>query len=152
MKKRLVWLPAVLWMAFIFLMSAAPGDVSGEQSGLIVRMLLAVHGFFFGDTQPPAQTIELLETLVRKAAHMSEYAVLALLFRYALLENGARRPALYALLLCALYAATDEYHQSFVPDRGPSPVDVLIDTAGASIGLLLARLFSRIRNHRTPTI
>ena len=132
-------------MVIIFLMSAASGNISGEQSGLIVRMILAVHGVFFGDTPIAPETIDLIHTFVRKAAHMSEYAVLALLYLYALCKNEAKRPLRTALLLCALYAATDEIHQAFVPDRSPSPIDVMIDTAGAAVGLALHRLACRIR-------
>lgn len=151
LKKLKAWLPAVLWMGVIFAMSAAPGDLSGEQSGLIVRVILSVHGFFFGEKQLSPDVLALLETLVRKAAHMSEYAVLALLFLHALRSEGARHPMRTALLLCALYAASDEIHQAFVPDRGPSPVDVLIDTAGACIGLALSRIAARIRRNRSTT-
>ena len=148
MKHPKAWFPAAAWMVVIFLMSAAPGNISGEQSGLIVRMILAVHGVFFGDTPIAPETIDLIHTFVRKAAHMSEYAVLALLYLYALCKNEAKRPMRTALLLCALYAATDEIHEAFVPDRGPSPIDVMIDTAGAAVGLALHRLACRIRyNH-----
>lgn len=143
MKRRMAWLPACLWMGVIFLMSAAPGEVSGEQSGLIVRVLLAIRGFLFGEAALSPDALNLLELLVRKAAHMGEYAVLALLDLYALRKNGARRPACTALLLCALFAAGDELHQAFVPDRGPSPVDVAIDTCGALLALALARVISR---------
>ena len=151
LKDRKSWLPAVLWMGVIFMMSAAPGDVSGEQSGLIVRVILAVYGFFFGDAQLAPDTLNLLHTLLRKAAHMSEYAVLALLYLYALRKNGARRPMRAALMLSVLYAATDEFHQAFVPDRGPSPVDVMIDAAGAAIGLALSLAVSRIARRNPAT-
>ena len=151
MKTLTAWLPAALWMGVIFFMSAAPGDVSGEQSGLIVDLILWAHGLFFGQAQLAPDALALLETLVRKAAHMSEYAVLACLYLHALCKSGARRPAFTALLLCVLYAASDEFHQAFVPDRGPSPVDVMIDAAGACIGLGLASAVSRIRKQRKPT-
>lgn len=145
------WLPALLWMTIIFLMSATPGDLSGEQSGLIVRMLLAVHSFFFGDAQLSPDTLALLHTLVRKAAHMAEYAVLACLYLYALRKNDVPCPCLLAIALCALYAASDELHQAFVPGRGSSPVDVMIDTAGACIGMAVACTLTRIRTRKTTT-
>ena len=145
MKKTAAWLPAVCWMGVIFLMSAAPGDLSGEQSGLVVHVLAALWRFVSGGGQLSAEVLDTLSFLVRKAAHMSEYAILALLYRYALVKNGAARPGAKALLLAALYACTDELHQAFVPDRGPSPVDVLIDTTGASLGLLFGRIASRLR-------
>ena len=145
MKHPKAWLPAMAWMGFIFLMSAAPGDVSGEQSGLLLRIVLAAYSALFGGAQMSPEILDLIHTLIRKAAHMSEYAVLALSFLYALRKNEAKRPLVTALLLSALYAATDEIHQAFVPDRGPSPIDVMIDTAGAAIGLALHGLACRIR-------
>jgi VanZ family protein len=80
---------------------------------------------------------------VRKAAHVTEYAILALL-----LWRARRKPArgdvrawrwseaLVALGLAALYAASDEFHQSFVPSREASVGDVALDAAGAALGLL----------------
>lgn len=136
--KRFAWLMSFLWMAVIFWFSAMPGDVSSEQSGTIVMLLTQLLSFL--GVSPEAVDEALLSLLVRKAAHMTEYAVLLLLLRRALRLSGSRRPGLTALLLCALYAAGDEFHQSFTEGRGPSPVDVCIDTAGALLmwGLLLA--------------
>lgn len=139
------WALCAAWMALIFIMSAMPGDVSGEQSGAVVTVLLAVHDAVFGPSQPDAEALALLELIVRKCAHMAEYAVLALLLRRALRLSGARRPSVCALALCALYAAGDEFHQSFVGGRGPSPVDVMIDTVGASAALLLRRALAALR-------
>ena len=75
---------------------------------------------------------DIVHLIVRKGAHMAEYAVLFALYRRALRLSGARRPGVLALVLCAAYAATDEMHQGFVAGRGPSAVDVAIDTAGAA--------------------
>lgn len=136
--KRLAWTLSGVWMAVIFIMSAMPGDVSGEQSGTIVRILL----WLFPGV---GEAIPMLEFLVRKAAHMTEYAVLFLLYRWALVLSGVRRAGLAALAMTVGYAATDEFHQMFTPDRGPSPVDVMIDGCGAMIGWGSAILFERIR-------
>ena len=143
-KKPLAWLPTLLWMAFIFSMSAATGEESSAQSGLIVNLLAWAYGLVTGGAQPSPDWLDALSFLVRKCAHMTEYAVLALLCRYALVKNGASRPGIKALCIAALYACTDELHQAFVPDRGPSPVDVMIDTAGAFLGLVSGHVFSRI--------
>ena len=72
------------------------------------------------------------DTFLRKIAHTAEYALLG-----ALLYRATRRPAA-ALLLASVYAVTDEIHQTFVAGRHGSPVDWLIDTAGAAIGVAIA--------------
>ena len=67
--------------------------------------------------------------------------------------SGAKRPAVTALVVCAAYAASDEFHQCFSDGRGPSPVDVVIDTAGASIALGLraaARRIGRGKGEKRP--
>ena len=61
--------------------------------------------------------------------------MLFLLYRRALALSGVKKSALTALVLSVLYAATDEWHQGFVADRNPSPVDVGIDALGAGIAL-----------------
>jgi VanZ family protein len=72
------------------------------------------------------------DLVLRKIAHTAEYALLgALLYR-------AVRHAPAALLLASAYAVTDEFHQTFVAGRHGSPVDWLIDTAGAAIGVAIA--------------
>lgn len=133
MKKVRAWLLCAGWMGVIFFMSAMPGDVSGEQSGLIVTCLLGMIRFLFGAEAASSVSVDTIGFLVRKAAHMTEYAILFLLFRRALALSGARHPGLVALAMSAGYAATDEWHQGFVAGRGPSPVDVGIDTLGAAI-------------------
>ena len=138
--KRASWALCAAWMALIFLMSAMPGEVSSQESGFFADLLLRALSFCFGE-RASAVDPELLHLLVRKAAHMAEYFVLFLLYRRALRLSGAAHPGLFALLLCALYAATDEFHQSFVDDRGPSFVDVCIDTAGAALSWACAGVF-----------
>lgn len=90
---------------------------------------------------------------MRKCAHMGEYAVLFWLWAHALSVSGAKHPARTALIVCAAYAASDEFHQCFSEGRGPSPVDVMIDTAGASIALGLraaARRIGRGKGEKRP--
>ncbi|MFZ2454044.1 MAG: VanZ family protein, partial [Trichococcus flocculiformis] len=79
-----------------------------------------------------------LSYLVRKAGHFTEYLILAILFLRTRKERGSSgRSALYALLFVFLYASSDEFHQSFIPGRGPAFTDVLIDTAGGLTGIIL---------------
>lgn len=86
--------------------------------------------------------------LIRKAAHMTEYFVLFLLtHRLLTWYYPEKRVWGYALLLCIVYAATDEYHQSFVPGRGASIVDVGIDTTGAILALVAYQLWRKIKGN-----
>ena len=68
MDKARSWLYAFVWMGVIFMMSAMPGEVSGEQSGRIARLLLAVISFFFGGDAAAAVSPETINLLVRKGA------------------------------------------------------------------------------------
>ncbi|HEX3179372.1 MAG TPA: VanZ family protein [Methylomirabilota bacterium] len=81
-----------------------------------------------------------LHALVRKAAHVTEYAVLAGLWFYALSERrSAMRASWIALLICLACAVADETHQAMVPNRTPSARDVVIDGTGALMALSVVR-------------
>lgn len=149
MKKAAAWALCVLWMMVIFMMSEMSGDVSGAQSGFVTELVERALAFVLG-AQIPTDTLELV---IRKGAHMGEYAILFWLWARALGLSGAKRPAVTALAVCAAYAASDEFHQCFSDGRGPSPVDVMIDTAGASIALGLraaARRIGRGKGEKKP--
>ncbi len=92
---------------------------------------------------------------VRKTAHMTEYAVLALLMWRALRRPGRadRKPGrcnemMLAFGLAVLFAVSDEIHQSFVPSREGRVLDVLIDALGALLGLLAWRAWGKWRGRR----
>jgi VanZ family protein len=108
MSKLLRWLPALIIMLLIFAASATPSASIPE------------FGFW--------------DTVVKKGGHMTGYGLLAAAYWYGLgfdLKKGW-----LAWLLAVLYAATDEFHQSFTPGRHPSPVDVfLFDGGGAALAL-----------------
>jgi len=99
-----VWLPVVAWAAVIFALSSIPSLSTG---------------------------LGTWDTILRKSAHLTEYAVLG-----GLLYRALGREAL-ALATGIVYAATDELHQYFVRGRHASPVDVAIDAVGVAVGMLL---------------
>jgi VanZ family protein len=99
-----VWLPVLVWAAVIFAFSSIPSLSSG---------------------------LGVWDTVLRKGAHVTEYAILGALL-YRALE---REPA--ALAAGIAYAATDELHQHFVRGRHASPVDVAIDAVGVALGMLV---------------
>src|SRR3989440_11040655 len=106
-----VWLPVVAWAAVIFALSSVPHLSTG---------------------------LGTWDTILRKGAHLTEYAILG-----ALLYRALQREAL-ALATGIVYAATDELHQHFVRARHASPIDVAIDAVGLAAGML-AWLYVRER-------
>ncbi len=100
----------------------------------------------------PLAQVDAIHHFLRKCAHVTEYAILALLLRHTLHQGLApttapwsRRRAAAVLVLVFLYAASDEFHQSFVPGRTALFTDVLIDTAGGFLGLLVGGWFYWVR-------
>jgi VanZ family protein len=86
---------------------------------------------------------------LRKIGHFTEYAVLAALLRRGLRGTfntaGKTILALSAFVVAAAFAASDEFHQSFVSTRTASLHDVMIDCIGAFVAVLLCVMFSRAR-------
>ena len=106
------WAPVVVWAAVIFAFSSVP-SLSTE--------------------------LGTWDTILRKLAHVTEYAILG-----GLLQRALRRPGL-AVALAVLYAVTDEVHQTFVEGRLGTPRDVAIDLVGILVGVLAWRRLSRGR-------
>lgn len=149
----LTGLLVLVWMCVIFSFSAQPDTQSSQVSGgLCIRIVEDADKAFRLDLpEQQKQNIALkIEHPVRKAAHMTEYAILGMLsfaFFAGIFPTSKKRYAA-AIATAALYACTDEFHQYFVPGRSAQFSDVCIDTAGAAVGLLFLYFFIKIiRNH-----
>jgi VanZ family protein len=100
--------------------------------------------FFFSDQPSLDSGLGLIDQVGRKLIHFAEYALLCVLWWRALATvTSPGRAALLAFALASGYAATDEYHQTFVEGRHGSPLDWAIDSAGAAAVAL------RLRTART---
>jgi len=112
-KRILRWIPAAILMILIFIASAMPGNEI-----------------------PKFGTIDLI---VKKGGHMTGYALLAIACFLALYydNKNVARSTILSLCITIIYAALDEYHQSFTPGRTPSVMDVGIDAAGAILGIVI---------------
>lgn len=149
-------IPVLLLMAVIFAFSAKTAAKSMEESDAVVDIVmgLAPEG---GDALPSdrERLYEVLVVIVRKGAHMAEYAVLCMLAALHLVtwKLPYRKIAVSSVLFAAFYAATDEFHQLFVEGRSGEVKDVLIDSAGAVLGILaftiLRRLLLRNRGRKS---
>ena len=210
------WLPVIIWIIVIFILSAQPADQSIVLSGSVTRFFadalnqLSAFIEYFTRAQGTVVflagillLIYLLETeqdepklfsikkrwiivgtaiflvlaislfllvdfvqdtsityagrLMRKSAHFIAYLILGFLVSHAMKNDGStalawkRRGA--SLLLCVAYAISDEIHQIFVPGRGPLVKDILIDGAGAVIGIMLyfgVRKLWMLRKNKQP--
>lgn len=134
------WLPPLIWMAAIFFFST--NSFSGENTGSLLYDIF--HRLF------PSLTLEEFRPIhffIRKAAHFTEYGLLALmLFRAFRSGDAVRwqwRWAIYSWLVIAVYALLDEYHQSFVASRTASINDSLVDILGGTMALLVLWLVRR---------
>lgn len=135
-------LPALVLLVVIFSFSSQSGEESGRLSYAVSLWLVNLWNRLFQlnfDSSALAEQAETIHFFIRKAAHMTEYALLALSatlpwFVYQAQNRPSRLPV--TLIFCAASAAVDEFHQSFVAGRGPSVTDVGIDTAGALLALL----------------
>lgn len=149
--KYISWLPAIAIMITIFSFSSKTADISGESSTAIADSIINVYENI---TDAPLQEevrvekIGVLDHIVRKTAHFTEYLILSLAFIFHFTQWKKSGWKLFALSvgLSTLYAATDEYHQLFILGRSGQFRDVLIDTSGAVIGFLLFCLLQKIMN------
>lgn len=162
------------WMIFIFVMSSQPGGTSGEISGSVSHLFMQIWNviFFRGWTEMEIlQMAEVWDYPIRKLAHMTEFGILAMLLFWMLGQyeyfkqnklvkgehkshfeiqlHGNTRLLLnkryaFAWLFAVIYAATDEFHQLFVPDRAGLFTDVCIDAFGATIALTVITVARRI--------
>jgi VanZ family protein len=138
------WLPVLIWLLLIFIGST--DLMSAEQTSRIIGPLLR-----WLKPDISAQLIAQVQFFVRKGAHVTEYAILAVLFwralRATLRSTSILSIGAGALIVSALFAVSDEFHQSFVATRTASESDVLIDTSGAIIALAICYLMARRREN-----
>ena len=145
------------WMATIYAFSAEPADVSGELSGGISYKICKNWSSIWNlewDEEMVLEKAEVIDYPVRKAAHMTEYAILAILVAACVAAWPIRGKRLYfiAILVTILYACTDEFHQLFVPGRAGQLKDVLIDTIGGCFGMLAVLICVKIHIYRHSKI
>lgn len=139
-KKIINWFLLILWMSIIFFMSNQPAAISDKQSGFIILVLnkfgIDMNGLFG----------QLANFAVRKSAHFLEYMILGILILNALGNKyNIRKIKLLAVVLVFFYASSDEIHQLFVVGREGAFRDVIIDTCGGTVGILLISKIKGLR-------
>ena len=134
-------------MVFIFIQSALPADLSQQESGVIVFMLSR-----FLSVDP-----EGLSFVIRKCAHFTEYMILGMSLFVTVREFIPDEERVAAVQIVswsigALYAVTDESHQSFVPGRSCEIRDILIDSCGVTAGVLIMNAIRGVRSGQKGVI
>lgn len=144
-QRALLWAAVLALAAVIFAFSAQPGPASDGMTEAAVSPLIdLIVGGGTGGEDAWQRAYIIVGTLARKAAHVAEYALLGLLVTLLMRSYGLRG-RLLPILVCIAYAASDEIHQAFVPGRLGAPVDVLIDGAGVTLGVMAAGFLSHFR-------
>lgn len=141
---------AVLVMVVIFCFSAQNAFISQSTSdGVLALVTNAIEGWLSSISPKLAETVLIIMTSsFRKLAHFCIYTLLGFFVSGAVFCIRLKKPRLYksgiAFIICALYAVTDEIHQSFIPGRSCELRDVIIDSSGALLGTLFMLVFYAI--------
>ena len=141
MKFTRYWLPALLWTCVV--LGASTDAFSAQTTGSILQTVTTA---LFGHIDPA--TFDFIHFLIRKAAHLTEYGILGLLWFRA--WRGTRvgwywQWGLFGVVVALVVASADEIHQSFVPSRTGEFRDVVLDVCGAMIVQFLLWLVNRRR-------
>lgn len=142
---------SIVWMTVIFIFSNQNADDSTDQSDFVTRILLMI---FMPDynTSSDAEILKIISSLsfiIRKAAHFSIYAILGIFtyFTVYFSVNKKIKSAIVSLLICFIYACSDEMHQLFISGRSGQIRDVFIDFSGALTATIIVLIIFKIKAH-----
>lgn len=130
------WLAVIVWMSVIFYLShQVASDSSQLSSGITEFVVNSINQIV------PKLNLELeqMSFFVRKAAHFTAYFILGVLLFHAFGRMGivSMRGGAFSFVIAVLYAISDEVHQLFIPGRSGEVRDVLIDSSGALMGIIV---------------
>lgn len=137
MKKRITLILLIIVNLFIWINSLMPGNVSSEQSNFIVNLIYPLFKNILTKND--------LSFYIRKLAHLTEFLILGLLLSYYLTLKNVKYKYIITLIYGIIVAIIDETIQYFIPNRTCQITDVLIDSVGVIIGLLIYILYNKLR-------
>lgn len=143
----------VAWLIVIFMFSNEKADVSSERSDAIAYNIVDIMENITGKDYTDTDLESILHNVVfiiRKTAHFMEYLILGILVinvikDYKLLDT---KYVITGVLLCMLYSISDEVHQLFIQGRSCQLRDVLIDTSGSIVGILIYYLIYKYKRNK----
>lgn len=159
MKRKIIYTTlTIIWLIVIFIFSSMNTQESNNKSKQTIKKTVEKTTEIsenIGITEnkiPPQKinsTVNKLNYPLRKCAHASEYAVLAILIIFTINaftnNNYSIKKILLTVLICFVYSLTDEYHQSFVPGRTSLFTDCLIDTTGSIIACMVYSVVKKVK-------
>ena len=143
MRKKTCMALAILWMGVIFYMSNQPATISSIHSGNTISLISKLP--LIGDIMEYLMSINIGEFIVRKSAHMFSYCILVILLFMSVYEKDIRKSSIISFLGTFLYACSDEFHQLFIPGRSGEIRDVMIDSIGGIIGIIIISIILKNR-------
>lgn len=146
-RKIVSWAAVILWMVIIFNLSGQVAEESDQLSTGITEIIVRAIGKLAANIH---LDMDSFHHLVRKNAHFFAYFVLGVLAANAFGQSGLHgcRKLIASLLICVLYAVSDEVHQLYIPGRSGEVRDVIIDSAGAGTGIGVYLICKWIRKRR----
>lgn len=137
----------VLWMALIFSFSNQKNvDSSKVSDGFIDRTVVKIYKIFNENItiEKENEIIEKYTYPIRKLAHYTLYFILGILSFLVVKDYSINKKLIiYSLLICFLYACSDEFHQLFIIGRSARVLDVMIDTFGSLCGISIFYIFNK---------
>ena len=151
--KKLNILLLIIWLIAIFIFSNDVGSSSSEKSDSIATLIVEFISDITGNDYTDSKLNDMIDTcvvIVRKGAHFLEYFILGILVINVIKDYKELnvKICIISILLCMLYAISDEVHQLFVPDRTGKITDVLIDTSGSSLSVFTYYLMYKFKNRK----
>lgn len=138
-KKIIKILLVVIWMGVIFSFSSDNKNASDNKSSSVI---ITIYHFFSDKELTKLEEKQIIEKYaypIRKIAHFTEYFILGLLVISLISEYTIinKKAIIIGIIICLLYAISDELHQLFTSGRSARVFDVLVDTSGSTSSILI---------------
>lgn len=146
-KKIILSILVIAWMIVIFMFSQQNAVKSQNTSDKISEKIVDTASVVTNKkiTEPKKKDIiKDMRFIIRKTAHFTLYFILAILIYLLLNEFNISKKNILVILICLIYAISDELHQLFISERTGKIFDVLIDTTGAFVGIILCNIINKL--------
>ncbi len=150
--KRVIYtILLIIWMLVIFLFSNQTASKSQSTSDKVASDIVDVVEVVTKNDIKESKKESIIENtrfIVRKTAHFTLYFILGIIVYLLLTSYNVKRPILYSILFCLLYACSDEIHQLFSSGRTAKVMDVCIDTFGSSVAIIIISNITKLLKHK----